>query len=697
MTINWHEIPFFRLVIPLILGIASAIYLDASIPYVWLFILTLTGLVIGFQIFKLPFHLRKINGISILVTLFLLGYQLAIDANQLRQAHHFSNFLAASSKTTFIAQIEEIPIAGKWTKCKSTVQYLDSQSVCGDVILYIKTDSLSQTLQYGDVIAINGYLNKIPLPKNPNQFDYSAYLHFQNIHYQSFVAENSWSLIAKEQGNSFFTTLFHLRKNCLSKLKYYLSEESYSVGAALILGYREALTDDIQNAYADTGAIHVLAVSGLHVGIIALILKYLLGFMLGKNPKFRAFQPPILITFLWLFAFLTGGSPSVLRADTMFSFVTYGLYINRKNSVYNNLAISAFLLLIWNPYLIMAVGFQLSYLAVLGIVYFQPKIAKLWYIKHKLLRYFWLLTTVAIGAQIGTLPVSLYYFHQFPLLFMLSGVIVIPAASLILGLGILTIISSFIHVSIGQPFGWLLDKVIWLMNQLIFQIQKIPINKVEGIHVDTWMMLLIFGCIFGLIYTIQIKANKRGKGILISLSALLVLVATASFRAIESQRQQEITVYSIYKKSAIDIIDGNTAYTLVSSDFDKKTYDFNIKNYHTKIGIRQKNQLTLTDTIQTKNVFYNGSILYFNQTTILILSPNIEWKKISKLKVDAVIVTGNPYLKIKELAKHIHFNTIIFDASNHQKSVKYWMKDAQQLQLNAIDVGKEGYYKYFDN
>lgn len=686
MKINWHEIPFFRMVIPLILGIATAIFIDFKIPFLWLAILLLIGIAIYIQRKGITFQQANFTfGAIISLALYLIGYQLCINHNELQGNSHFSNHLQ-NQKATFVAKIQTIPVHSKQTKFRATIQYIDSNAVTGNILLYLKPDSNSKQLNYGDVIAVNGYLNEVETPRNPYQFNYQRYLHFQNIHYQSFVYADNWELAAKNQGNPIYSFIFNLRKNGLSTLKSHLSNTSYQIAAALVLGYREALTDEVQNAYADTGAIHVLAVSGLHVGIIAGILGFLMRFIFGRKFRQKRLSIIIVISGLWLFALLTGGSPSVLRAATMFTFVTYGYFLNRTNSIYNNLAVSAFLLLIWNPYLLMAVGFQLSYLAVLGIVYFTPKLEKLLYIPNKKLRYPWTLTCVAIGAQIGTLPVSLYYFHQFPLLFMLSGLIVIPCALFILNLGLATILLNFIHPIAAQPFGWTLDQIIQGMNWLIFKIKAIPINKIEGLDVNVWTMVLIFGAIYGLIYTIQQSKEKRSRGVLMVLGFLVGITLISAFTTFQNHQNQKIVVYSIYQQSAIDIIDGRTSLLLVSDSFNQNAYDFNIKNHHIKLNIQKKKQLILSDTIRTERIFYNGRILHFNEKTTLILTPDFDWQNISPLKVDNIIVVGNPYLRIKKLVNHIDFQTIVFDGSNARKNLRYWKKDCEELGLNYADA-----------
>ena len=220
------------------------------------------------------------------------------------------------------------------------------------------------------------------------------------------------------------------------------SKQSYGVASALFLGIRDGIDNEVQNAYRSAGATHVLAVSGLHVGILSAIIAFLLGF-LRKHNKFKYLYLFFVLGVLFSYSFLTGLSPSVLRASVMFAIIQIGLTFSRRTNIYNNLAFSAFLLLIFSPYMIFEVGFQLSYLAVLGIVLIQPKIVRLWKPSSWIIKKGWELLTVSLAAQLITFPICLYYFHQFPSYFWLSGFVVIPAAMVILGCAIAIILFSF--------------------------------------------------------------------------------------------------------------------------------------------------------------------------------------------------------------------------------------------------------------
>ena len=225
---------------------------------------------------------------------------------------------------------------------------------------------------------------------NPHAFNFKKYWHHQNIHYQGFVKADHWQLLKRKQGNYIIDKALNTRNRFLQILKKNLSTENeYAVASALILGDKQSLDSDLKNAYSGTGAMHVLAVSGLHVGLVYLGLAFLLGLLKIKNWYWIFIRTTLIIISIWLFALLTGASPSVMRAATMFSFIIVGKSMRHHPSIYNTLAASAFCLLCFNPLLLMEVGFQLSYLAVSGIIYFQPKIYRWWIIDNPVGDYLW--------------------------------------------------------------------------------------------------------------------------------------------------------------------------------------------------------------------------------------------------------------------------------------------------------------------
>lgn len=387
----------------------------------------------------------------------------------------------------------------------------------GKLISFIPIDKDSKQLKFGDKIWLRVKINEIPPSKHSSGFDFKKYYANKGIYHNANVLD--WKLIERNKG--IHSHILKQRDHFLKVLSVHLpTENEFAVGAALCLGNKELLSDELKNEFATVGAMHVLAVSGLHVGIIfSLLLKIL---SLFKTRKKLWVYSKIVCTILcvWLFALLTGGSPSVLRAALMFSFMTISFYSRRFRNTYNTLAAAAILLLIYDPFLLYDVGFQLSFTAVTGIVYLQPRIYKLLYFKWQLPDYFWQITSVGIAAQLATFPIGLYYFHHLPINFILTGLFVVPFAFLILTLGISLFVVQLASNILAGIVGAVLYAIIWANNALIHLVFSLPTNDFGYIVLSGFGL----GCIY-ILYLLLDQYLKTAKSAFFMLSLGLIIVA----------------------------------------------------------------------------------------------------------------------------------------------------------------------------
>jgi competence protein ComEC len=370
----------------------------------------------------------------------------------------------------------------------------------GKIRVYFRKDSLLNVPQYGDRLVAAKTPLLLKAAGNPDGFDYQKYLQKQNIYHQSYLGHQDFICIENQPASAFLAHIYQLRAAAQRSLQAHLSPDSYAVASALLLGIKDGLSADLREAYSQTGATHVLAVSGLHVGIIFQILTILLGWI-SKTPAFQRKNQIAILLILWVYAGLTGFAPSVLRAVLMFSLVAVGRILNRDSNIFNTLSISALFLLIANPNFLFEIGFQLSYLALFGILYLQPRLACLWKPRHKALRWTWELTTVSIAAQILTLPITLYYFHQFPTYFWLSNFIVIPLATAVLW------VAAFFFVLvpwIGNVIGTVLDWLLIAMNYLTQALTQLPFSVFTEISFSLTQTIATYtflGCLLLLLET----------------------------------------------------------------------------------------------------------------------------------------------------------------------------------------------------
>ncbi len=364
-----------------------------------------------------------------------------------------------------------------------------------EIILYIAKDSASLVLQRGEKMLVSSSIAPPRLVGNPEEFDYGLYLRHQGIGGSGYVAAGDWQIIGQKTGFSLIDFADDCREYLLDIYRRMgLTGDEFGMLAALTLGYKDALTPELRESFSTTGAMHVLAVSGLHVGIIYAVFGWILSLFLRHTRRNERIKSALIIIFLWFYAFVTGLSPSVLRATIMFSCMALAGIIGRKSQTFNTIFMSAFLLLLYKPTLLFDVGFELSYSAVIAIVYFQPKIVALLTVKNRFLRWAWELTAVSLAAQIGTAPFSIFYFHQFPNYFLLSNFVVIPAASIILYGAVALFATSWIPY-VGAAVAWLLNWTLKAMYFLITCIENLP-HSLSIVWIDGWQLLLLYLAIF---------------------------------------------------------------------------------------------------------------------------------------------------------------------------------------------------------
>ena len=500
-----------------------------------------------------------------------LGYLNLVISDETNKNDHISHFSGIEAYTFRILDTGE-------EKTKTIRYKVEIQTVKDDVWkpasgkLFLYVNKELEKLVFGNEYMLKKTPQTLSPPMNPGEFNYKRFLSFQNIHYQQFT----WELPVEVKENS--------RSFSLKGLGHRISEwasgvfsdhiddnRNRNIARALVLGVKDGLDNKIKSAYSASGAMHVLAVSGLHVGIIYLILNALFGrFQIGVFGRWM-FAIFVLMV-LWMYAIVTGFSPSVLRAVTMFSFVIVAQAINRNSNIYNTLAASGLVLLFFNPYLIMSIGFQLSYLAVLGIVFLQPRIYNLFVFDNYLLDKMWTITAVSIAAQLATFPLGLLYFHQFPTFFLLSNLVVIPGAFIILILGIAVLLSSW-FAPIAALLGDLLNFLIGLVNSMMFWIDDLSFSHIDHIYITTWQSWLLIILVFGFSYFLIIKNVK----LLYPLAFVFALLMISMSRwALQNESINKITFYRIKNSTAIEWISNKNSVllsdTVLLNDIEKVKY-----------------------------------------------------------------------------------------------------------------------------
>lgn len=676
----WNQAPLVRLFIPFVLGITTAIFLPLQFGYALSVICLLTVLIsIPVLIPKFNISYRRSWGFGVLVNiaLFVFAYQLTIFKTEKFSERHFSK-LTDSSSLVYVRLTE--PYLEKQRSLKVPVEVLAVkhnnkwENTCGKAMLYLQKEEQALKLNYGDGVVLKSNFIEVPPPQNPGEFNYKRFLSFHNVYHQGYVKSEDWIYSGVNTGNVLKARSIQLRNNLLQILTdHTISGKEFAVGSALLLGYEDKLDADIISAYSSTGALHILSVSGLHVAIVYLVFNFLL-FFLDKIKYGNVIKAILLIFLLWFYAALTGLSPSVLRAATMFSFIVIAKAYNRHTNIYNTLAASAFLLLLIDPFLIMDVGFQLSYIAVTGIIAIQPKIQQWWEPKTWLMEQVWSITSVSIAAQIATFPLALYYFHQFPNYFLISNLIVIPLSTAVIYLGI----AMFAFAKISVLAGYLamgFNYTVWFLNQTVFEMEKWPYALMSGVSISALETCLIYAFIaFLFFYFIQ----PSFKILFISLSLLLCISCSQISEQVQQEHQKKFIVYNIPKTCALDFISNRNNVLLTDTAFAKNEagLSFRIKNNWYKLGMKESR--IISENVKTSNLLVNNNFIQFYNTRIVLVNEHSTFNSNPKpLAVDYVIISKNKRMVLADVLKCYPTKMIVFDSSNPQYLIDKWKAECE--------------------
>ncbi|MEM9990159.1 MAG: ComEC/Rec2 family competence protein [Bacteroidota bacterium] len=691
--INLHEIPMVRAVLPFMFGILAAAYatLPSLPPFFVFFLLFLTLLIHR----KTSYTRRHLFGLNLTFLLFSLGVLAVQEHDELRVDTHFQKHLCPNQQDTVIAWVADMPKLGKWVQVRLQVESYNQQfEATGSLLAYVERDSSSEQLNYGDRLIFSQKIYALEAPKNPNAFDYRRHLALQNIHYQTYIDDDDWQPLKGQRGGVHFRFIYDLRKKLLSILAvHFPSDEELAVAAALILGKRDNLSDEVRAAYANTGAIHILAVSGLHVGLIYMLVTFLLQRMPQSTPAWRFTRMSITIGCIWTFALLTGSSPSVLRAATMFTFLAGAEQLHRFTSIYNTLAAASLTSLVLNPLLLFQVGFQLSYGAVLGIVYFHPKImlrSYRIYKNNKHLKHICSLLAVSVAAQLAVTPLGLYYFHQFPIWFWLSSIIVVPAAFAILSLGILLFLLTPLVPPLAYWCGLLLYGLVALVNYLVFQIEKLPFGLVR----DIWLQLHELYLLYILLIAGSIAWNYKHRITLwVTMLTLVLFLASRSYEVVHQLEQRQISIYHVKGGTLIDCFDGTTSYTLQSNTLSRKQIKYAAEQHRRAKGIATQHTCFLEqDTLIEKGAwYYEPPFIQFQEQRLVIVDNAMELPILEKpIRVNAVLLQQNPRVSIEALRKTFDFDLMIMDATNYPRKRKAWQQECELIGIRCYNMAEEG-------
>ncbi len=684
----WKRIPFLRLLLPFITGIICQYYL--RLPMFILVPIGLAGLsfIITSKLFttsRLFIH-QWIFGLGFYLLICCLGALLCNERNLKNKADWIGKNYMPGYKV--IVTIQE-PLVKKPRSYKAIakIEAVANDNiiipVTGHMLLYFKKDSLHPKLEYGSQLILCNSLQPISNSGNPGAFNYKQYCSFQGIYYQAFVTPKDYHVLNEENRNWFRSFVLNSREKVLTILRTYIkSKQELSVAEALLIGYRDDLDIELVQSYSNAGVVHIIAISGLHLGMIYGMLLWI--FNLVKKLKWNRFiQPLTILIVLWLFTFIAGNTPSILRSAIMFTCIILGESLSKRTSIYNTLAVTAFLLLIIDPFYLWDVGFQLSFGAVLGIVVFQKHILNLFYFRNKLLKILWQLNAITLSAQVFTLPLVLYHFHQFPNFFLFTNLIIVPLSGIILFAEIFLLVVSFIPI-IATPTGKAIEWLLWLMNTFIERADRIPYAVTDGIYISMPQILFISAAILlGSIWVI----HKKRLLLYWSCIAFTFYLGLRSIDIIKSQEQRKIIVYNVPKHTAIDVVEGNSYSFMGDSSLLEDSF---LRNFHLKPS-RIANRIS---TGLLRSISIERNLILSTSKKVVIVDQALPHGVPSQKKpADVIIITKNPRLYINQLLRHYDCKLIVFDASNPLWKIRLWKKDCDSLHLPHHSVPEQGAFE----
>ena len=676
--------PVFQFVIVrfcvfLILGILTAHLSGFSIEFV---LLVLGGLLILFFILWKRAHQQLFQDQSFALGCCVLFFWIGVTTYTIHHPQNIKNHYLSkrsqkpeTSSPIFQIKIKEVLKPTLYNnKYIGNITTIDGESTSGKVLINTPKDSTFLKLNVDDVMLVSNKLMPFATPRNPHQFDYGTYMNQLGV-YRQLQLQHFEILKHKHEATSIQGIASKLRHHLQYKLKKYgFSDDTYTIINALLLGQRQDISKETYENYAAAGAIHILAVSGLHVGIVMLIIQFLLR-PLERFPRGKAIKLIVTIALLWCFATVTGLSPSVVRAATMFSFLAVGLQLKRHTNSFNTLFCSAFILLLINPNLLFQVGFQLSYMAVIGILLFYPIFSKIYYPKTWIQKKLWDVFTVSIAAQLGVLPLSLLYFNQFAGLFFITNLVILPFLGGILGIGLLVLfLAAFdlLPLWLAKAYSYLID----LLNNFIAWVAEQSTFVIDGISFSlpqTIICYVFFFCLAALLYRYSYKK------LCFTLVSLLLFQGTLFYHKMTTNNL-ETYVFHSGRNTTIGVKQGKfvTYYS---------TVDTTLLPQQSFVDAYLVNERATIDDIKPL-----PDVLKINQQLIVVIDSLGVYPNTNK-KPDVVLLSQSPRIHLERVLDSLQPQLLIADGSNYTSFVNRWEATSKKRKHPFYHTTKEGAFR----
>lgn len=739
VAIRWGHFPFVR---PALAAMAGIALYEAGLRDWPSAVVGLTGALLGAMIFWVAAHrgflpsapfARVLTGLGLLLTCAALSALWAALRDESRRPDHLLRLPAdvrawqgvvsegttrKPGYTTTTVRIQRVKLPdGRWLAVTGSVKLLVRRDTAGAGTL-----DHAVPLPYGSVVLVNGPFKRVAGPPNPGQFDYATYLRYRRVWHEQFVSPGSYAIVGHETLNPIKAWSLRTAATLAATLNRYVpAPRERGLLTALVLGLTDDLDADLKTAYGATGTTHVLAVSGLHIALVFGLVIRLLGGRRWeqRRPGWRALTLVAVLSVCWGYALITGLSASVLRAVVMATFVAVGRALGKRISLFNTLAVAALFLLWLDPQSLFDVGFQLSFLAVLSIALLQPRLARRWQPEAWLPRQVWAGVTVAVAAQVGTFPLTLYYFHQVPTQFLIANLVAVPWSNGLLytAFGLLGLAGlKAMLAAVGVPVAWLGAALDWLgralsgatygLNEMMTAIGHLPGAVITGIALTGGQLALLFGVLIaGLLWL----HSKRRSWLLTAVALVALYVGTRLNGLFTAAREQTLIVYSVRRHAAVGLLDGLRATVLTDSavwadssaglsglraNLLPHLWGRGSKTIRWAPGLAPANpDRALPAGVVGRALPDGNRLLAWHGLRLLVLQRPLEVRPMAGaglLKVDFVLIRGRPRVVPSALARAVACRWVVLDGSGPAGWARYRTQELRAAGFRCHDVGTAG-------
>ncbi len=693
--ITKQQIPFVRILLFFVLGIFVADYFRLFYIQLLLVIPILASLFVVLFTKRWSIYYRWVPGVLLMISMFLLGYANYMMHSPARQIDYIG--VHNDEAQYILVEVKENPKSGKRLRCiAESYGILDNLNivhpVSGKILLYIDSTKLRYDIGIGDKMLINTKIYPVRANSNPHVFDYKNYLYYRDVNLQAYI--DTKDILNLESSTSF--SLYLATQKWREKfydiiVEYIPDKDQQAIAAAMLLGIKNNLDADLYESFTNSGAVHVLAVSGLHVGFVAGVLFMMMRLIPFRFKYIKGIKTILIVAGVFIYGLMTGMAPAIMRATIMYAIFIVARAWRPATSNYNLLAFSAFIMLLYNPFMLFQASFQFSYLAILGIMVFYYPINRLIYFKHWLLSYSYNMISVSIAAQLMVFPITVYYFHKFPTYFFISGLIAIPAAAIIISLGIGLVFFHYLIPSLSKIIALLLQATLKLLIAGIGWINKWPMSNIDGIFINKTMMVTIYVIIIFSAFYYFVKSKTSLFYALIGIIFFIMAHMTHTF---SYEDNYDFIVYDSFGNSVTDIYISDYVYSVHAVDMSSKNLKFLTYNHRLHKSIN-KQVVIGQDTIYKDGVinYQNGflevgkKLFYFSKEEDI---PHFDTPQ----DIDYLVIGSPSRKRIETYLEEFNPRHIIIDHSSNNKQLWKWKNEVKisgvKVHFTDIDGVFEG-------